>query len=71
MGSGSGVLAIAAARRTRIPALAIDIDPEAVRVTRANARRNGVAIWSRRSVPVPRRRPLGHRRSRLSGGTTI
>jgi ribosomal protein L11 methyltransferase len=42
IGCGTGVLAIAFARATRRPALAIDIDPEAVRVTRDNARRNGV-----------------------------
>ena len=43
VGCGTGVLAIAAARATGRPALASDIDPEAVRVTLANARLNGVA----------------------------
>lgn len=43
MGCGTGVLAIAAAKRWHIPMLACDIDPEAVRVTRINARRNAVA----------------------------
>jgi ribosomal protein L11 methyltransferase len=42
MGCGTGVLAIAAARRWRRPVLAADIDPEAARVARINARRNGV-----------------------------
>lgn len=42
MGCGSGVLAIAAAKLWRIPVLATDVDPEAARVTRRNARRNGV-----------------------------
>ena len=42
VGCGTGVLAIAAARATGRPALASDIDPEAVRVTIANAALNGV-----------------------------
>jgi len=42
VGCGTGVLAIAAAKATRRAALAGDIDPEAVRVTRANATLNGV-----------------------------
>jgi ribosomal protein L11 methyltransferase len=43
MGCGSGILAIAAAKAWARPVLAVDIDDEAVRVTRDNARRNGVA----------------------------
>ena len=43
VGCGTGVLAIAAAKATGRPALASDIDAEAVRVTLANARLNGVA----------------------------
>lgn len=42
VGCGTGVLAIAAARATRRVAIASDIDPEAVRVTSANAALNGV-----------------------------
>ena len=42
VGCGTGVLAIAAARATGRPALASDIDAEAVRVTLGNARLNGV-----------------------------
>ena len=42
LGTGSAVLAIAAARALRTQVLATDIDAEAVRVARANARRNGV-----------------------------
>lgn len=42
VGCGTGVLAIAAARATGEKVLASDIDPEAVRVTVANAGRNGV-----------------------------
>lgn len=42
LGCGSGILAIAAARTWRCPVLAVDLDPEAVRVSRFNARCNGV-----------------------------
>src|SRR5204863_5191136 len=37
VGTGTGVLAIAAAKSLRCPVLASDIDPEAVRVARDNA----------------------------------
>jgi ribosomal protein L11 methyltransferase len=40
LGTGSGVLAIAAARALHRPVLATDIDPVAARVARANARLN-------------------------------
>ena len=43
VGCGSGILSIAMARRGGRWVLATDIDPEAVRVTRINARANGVA----------------------------
>lgn len=43
LGTGSGVLAIALAKRARIPVLATDIDPVATRVARGNAKLNGVA----------------------------
>jgi ribosomal protein L11 methyltransferase len=42
LGTGSGVLAVAAARAFRKPVLATDIDTAAVRVARANTRLNGV-----------------------------
>ena len=42
LGTGSGVLAIAAAKIFRVPVLAIDIDPRAVEIARVNARHNGV-----------------------------
>ncbi len=45
MGCGSGILAFAAARLWRVPVLAVDVDAEAVRVARANARVNGVGSW--------------------------
>jgi len=47
LGCGSGVLALAAARLWRRPVAAVDIDPVAVRVTRENARRNGLAALLR------------------------
>ncbi|WP_207461893.1 50S ribosomal protein L11 methyltransferase [Azospirillum sp. SYSU D00513] len=40
MGCGSGILALAVAKRWGVPVVAVDIDPEAVRVTRVNARIN-------------------------------
>lgn len=43
IGTGSGVLAIAAARRWRIQIIASDIDPVALHAARSNARLNGVA----------------------------
>lgn len=43
MGCGSGILSIAAARLWPVRVLAVDIDAEAVRIARGNARRNGVA----------------------------
>lgn len=46
VGSGSGVLAIAAAKLGATQILATDIDPAAVAATSANARRNGVTIES-------------------------
>ena len=42
IGTGSGVLAIAAAKVSHARVLASDLDPQAVRVARANARRNHV-----------------------------
>jgi ribosomal protein L11 methyltransferase len=42
LGTGSGILAIAAARLLRRPVLATDIEPWSVRVARDNARQNGV-----------------------------
>src|SRR4051812_22279296 len=43
VGTGTGVLAIAAAKALRQPVLASDIDAEAVVIARENARLNGVA----------------------------
>lgn len=43
LGTGSGVLAIAARKLSPIPVLATDIDPIATRVAAENVRRNGIA----------------------------
>lgn len=43
IGCGTGILAIAASRTWRAAAVAVDVDPEAVRVARRNVRANGVA----------------------------
>lgn len=43
LGTGSGILAMAAAQLLHRPVLATDIDPWSVRVTRENARRNGLS----------------------------
>ena len=62
MGTGTGILAIAAAKRFRRHILAADIETEAVRVAGVNAMRNGVATRVR---PVRagnyRRRPIARR----------
>jgi ribosomal protein L11 methyltransferase len=48
LGSGSGVLAISAARLGWDPVIALDNDPAAVAATIDNARVNGVAVEARR-----------------------
>ncbi len=55
IGSGTGVLAIAAALASHAQVVASDIDPEAVRVTRENARLNGarVSVWRAAGVDGP------------------
>jgi ribosomal protein L11 methyltransferase len=47
LGTGSGVLAIAAAHLAHIPVLATDIDPIATRVARDNVKLNQAAAWVR------------------------
>ena len=54
LGTGSGVLAIAAARALRRPVLASDNDPRAVQAARANARLNRAGARSRSSGPTAR-----------------
>jgi ribosomal protein L11 methyltransferase len=63
IGTGSGILAIAAAARLRRPVLASDIDPVSVRVARHHVRRNGFRAWVRvECVPGFRNRDLRGRR---------
>jgi ribosomal protein L11 methyltransferase len=45
IGTGTGVLAIAIAKRLHIPVLATDVDPIAVKTTADNARDNGVGKY--------------------------
>ncbi len=58
VGTGTGVLAFAAAKSLRRPVVAGDIDPVAIRVARDNARLNGIGSWLR-SVCRPRHPPSG------------
>jgi len=46
MGCGTGILGMAAAKTRHRPVLCADIDPEAVRVTRYNAEKNGLTALS-------------------------
>lgn len=61
MGTGSGILAIAAAKLGYAPVEAFDFDPQCVKVARANARRNRVAnqirITQADLTKLPRRAP--------------
>src|SRR6202171_5382269 len=45
LGTGTGVLAIAAAKALRVKVLAEDIDPSSVQVARDNARLNATRNW--------------------------
>jgi ribosomal protein L11 methyltransferase len=45
VGTGTGILAFAAAKILKRPVVAGDIDPEAVLVARENARLNGIGSW--------------------------
>lgn len=45
VGTGTGILAFAAAKVLKRPVIAGDIDPEAVRVAKENARLNGIGPW--------------------------
>ncbi|SCY69500.1 50S ribosomal protein L11 methyltransferase [Microvirga guangxiensis] len=47
VGTGTGILAFAAAKVLKRPVVAGDIDPEAVRVAKENARLNGIGPWMR------------------------
>lgn len=59
VGTGSGILAIAAARLGYAPVQAFDFDPVAVKVARANARANAVGAAIRLSRADVRRPPIG------------
>ncbi len=59
VGTGSGVLAIAAARLGFAPVVAIDNDAKSVDATRANARANDVAIQAQRLDLRSERLPAG------------
>ncbi|MGH6979877.1 MAG: 50S ribosomal protein L11 methyltransferase, partial [Stellaceae bacterium] len=62
MGCGTGILAIAAAKLWHRDVLATDIDPESVRVTRVNAKVNGVANAVRAEIsPGYRHREIARR----------
>lgn len=54
VGCGSGVLAVAAARLGASRVVAVDVDPAAVEVTRANAAANGVADRVSAALVAPR-----------------
>lgn len=66
IGTGTGVLAIAAARALRRPVLASDIDPAAVRVARENVRLNRaggfVAVATAAGLTAPASRGRGRAR---------
>jgi len=62
MGCGSGILSIAMAKTWHRPVVSSDIDPESARVTRLNARRNGVGPLIR-AVCGP-----GYKSPTVSGG---
>ena len=47
VGCGTGVLAMGAAKALRVPCVATDIDPVAVRTAAANVKHNGLGPWVR------------------------
>lgn len=58
MGCGSGILALAMARKWRCPVIAVDVDPQAARTALRNARVNGLTA-SVRVVAARGYRPAG------------
>jgi ribosomal protein L11 methyltransferase len=56
VGTGTGVLAVAAAKAFRVPGVAGDIDPVAVTTAKTNAQRNGVGAF----VRIVQARGIGH-----------
>ena len=70
IGSGSGVLAIGAARLGATSVHAVDVDPVAVAATEDNARRNGVAVTVRLgSVEATAETPVDVVLANLTAGT--
>jgi ribosomal protein L11 methyltransferase len=65
VGTGTGVLAFAAAKALHSRVVAGDIDPEAVRVARENARLNGIAPWLSLFTAPGVRHPLADRPGRF------
>jgi ribosomal protein L11 methyltransferase len=63
VGTGTGILAFAAAKALKRPVVAGDIDPEAVRVARENARLNGIGSLLKLYVGPGVRSPLANRRN--------
>ncbi|WP_375463841.1 50S ribosomal protein L11 methyltransferase [uncultured Methylobacterium sp.] len=61
VGTGTGILAFAAAKALRIPVIAGDLDGEAVRTARANARANGLGPYLRLYEGPGVRHPLADR----------
>jgi len=58
VGTGTGVLAIALAKRTHLPVLATDIDPVATATTIANAHDNGVGTLIHAATAIGMNHPL-------------
>ncbi len=58
IGTGSGILAIAVARRFAVPVVAVDVDPRAIAVAAENVCANGVAALVRTTVAEDYRSPL-------------
>ena len=58
VGCGTGVLAMGAAKALRVPCVATDIDPVAVRTARANVEHNGLSPWIRTGRAVGFKAPL-------------
>lgn len=65
VGTGTGILAFAAAKILKRPVVAGDIDPEAVRVARENARLNGIGPWLQLYVGPGVRHALADRPGRF------
>lgn len=58
MGCGSGILALALARLAHVPSVAVDIDPESVRMARLNAKINNLTGYVRVGQSDGYRAPL-------------